>query len=51
MWRLIKALIFLAILASLAFVAYAYAGPIFFQADFAAPSEQVVKPVTLELDQ
>ena len=48
MWRLIKFLAVLVILAAIAFVGYAYLGPIFMPADFAAPVEQVVKPVTLE---
>ena len=48
MWRIFKALIFLSILASAAFIAYAYVGPIFFPADFAAPSAQVTQPLVLE---
>jgi predicted small lipoprotein YifL len=48
MWRLIKALLFLVIIAGLGLVAYAYIGPLFFPADFAAPSEEVTYPVTLE---
>ena len=48
LWRLIKALLVLAVLAALAFVAYAYVGPIFFASDFAAPVQEVVKPVTLD---
>ena len=48
MWRLIKALFFLAVLAALALIAYAYAGPLFFPGDFAPPSQQVTRPVTLE---
>lgn len=50
MWRLIKALIFLIVLAGAGLVAYAYVGPIFFPADFAPPSEQVILPITLELE-
>ncbi len=50
MWRLIKALFFLAILAGLAFIAYAYAGPLFFPGDFAPPSSEVTRPVTLETE-
>lgn len=50
LWRLMKLLFALAILAAIAFVAYAYLGPIFFAEDFAAPVERVVKPVTLETD-
>jgi len=48
LWRLIKALIFLAILGGLVFVAYAFVGPVFFPGDFAAPSTSVTLPVTLE---
>ncbi|KPP88867.1 MAG: UDP-glucuronate decarboxylase N-terminal [Rhodobacteraceae bacterium HLUCCA08] len=47
-WRLIKLVFALAVLAAIAFVAYAYLGPIFFAEDFAPPVEQVIKPVTLE---
>lgn len=48
MWRLIKVLLFLIVLAGAALVAYAYIGPIFFPADFAAPTQEVTRPVTLE---
>ena len=48
MWRLIKALLFLIILAGVGLVAYAYVGPLFFPADFAAPSQEVTQPVTLD---
>ena len=48
MWRLIKALLVLVILAGLALVAYAYIGPIFFPNDFAAPTQEVSRPVTLD---
>ncbi|WP_296427425.1 hypothetical protein [Yoonia sp.] len=48
MWRLIKALLFLTLLAGTALVAYAYVGPIFFPSDFAAPTKEVTRPVTLE---
>ena len=50
MWRLIKALFFLILLAGVALVAYAYIGPVFFPADFAAPTQEVTKPVTLDTD-
>lgn len=49
-WRLIKILLVLAVLAGLMLIAYAYVGPILFPADFAAPSETVTAPVTLELE-
>jgi hypothetical protein len=48
MWRLIKALLFLIIAAAVALVAYAYVGPLFFPGDFAAPSQEVTQPVTLD---
>ncbi|MEL6838289.1 MAG: hypothetical protein AAFP85_03300 [Pseudomonadota bacterium] len=48
MWRLIKLLVFLVALAGVCLVAYAYVGPVFFPADFAAPSQEVTRPVTLE---
>ncbi|WP_394153249.1 hypothetical protein [Loktanella salsilacus] len=48
MWRLIKTLFILVVLSAIAFIAYAYAGPLFFPGDFAPPSTQVTRPVTLE---
>jgi predicted small lipoprotein YifL len=48
MWRFIKALLFLFILAGVGLVAYAYIGPLFFPGDFAAPTQEVTQPVTLE---
>ncbi len=48
MWRLIKTLVFLIILAGAGLIAYAYIGPIFFPADFAAPTQEVTQPVTLD---
>ena len=50
MWRLIKILLGLAIVAGLGLVAYAYVGPVLFPADFAAPSQQVSAPVTLPVN-
>ena len=50
MWRLIKLLFVLIVLAAVAFVGYAYLGPIFTPSDFAPPTEEVVKPVTLGAD-
>ena len=50
MWRIIKFLLFLAVLAGIGFVGYAYVGPLFFPADFAAPSQEVTVPVTLQLE-
>jgi len=48
LWRLIKVLFYLTILAGVALIAYAYAGPVFFPADFAAPSAPISQSVTLE---
>ncbi len=48
MWRLIKFLFILAVLAAIAFIGYAYLGPIFTPGDFAAPVNEVVTPVTLD---
>lgn len=50
MWRIIKLLLFLALLAAVTFIGYAYVGPVFFPQDFAAPSEVVTVPVTLEME-
>ncbi|MGJ8622335.1 MAG: hypothetical protein ACSHW1_06115 [Yoonia sp.] len=48
MWRLIKALLLLLLIGGLALIAYAYIGPLFFPDDFAAPTQEVIQPVTLE---
>lgn len=50
MWRLIKAVLYLIVICGAGLVAYAYIGPVFFPADFAAPSEEVTRPVTLDTD-
>ncbi len=50
MWRAIKVLIFLTALAAIGLIGYAYVGPLFFAEDFAPPLEQVVDPVTLDLN-
>lgn len=50
MWRLIKLLLVLAVLAGIALVAYAYVGPLLFPDDFAPPLREVTKPVDLDLD-
>lgn len=50
MWRLIKFFFVLVVLVAIAFVAYAYLGPVFMPNDFAAPVQEVVKPVTLGVD-
>ncbi|MCL7405971.1 MULTISPECIES: hypothetical protein [unclassified Marivivens] len=49
LWRLFKALIVLLFLAGVGLVAYAYVGPLFFPADFAAPEQAVSQPVTLQV--
>lgn len=48
--RIFKYLLILGILGALALVVYAFAGPVFFPADFAAPSQERTVPVTLELN-
>lgn len=48
LWRLIKLLLVLAFLAGLAFIAFAYLGPIFLVDDFAPPIGEVTEPVTLQ---
>lgn len=48
MWRLIKAVFYVVVLCAVALVAYAYLGPMFFPSDFAAPAEEVTRPVTLD---
>jgi hypothetical protein len=50
MWRLIKLLFWLAILAAIALVAYAYLGPILLPDHFTPPVTQITAPVELELD-
>jgi len=50
MWRLIKVLFFLSVLAVAGLIAYAYMGPIFFPADFAPPTVEVSEPVVLETE-
>ena len=50
LWRILKLLFSLALLGGIGLVIYAYVGPIVFPSDFAAPSQQVVEPIVLELD-
>lgn len=50
MWRLLKAVVFLVILGGVGLIGYAYVGPIVFPADFAAPTQQITAPVTLEVN-
>lgn len=47
MGRIVKWLIYLAVLGGFALVAYAYVGP-FFGADFSPPQTEVRQPVTLD---
>ncbi|MBJ6370342.1 hypothetical protein [Sedimentitalea arenosa] len=47
MGRLLKFLIYLAILAFIAVVAYAYLGP-WFGSDFSPPQTEIREPVTLD---
>lgn len=48
MWRLIKAVVVLCVLAAVALTAFAYVGPILFPDEFAPPVRDVTLPVTLE---
>ncbi len=48
MWRLLKWLVYLALLAAIGVVAYAYIGP-FFGADFSAPAEERREPVIIDV--
>jgi hypothetical protein len=50
MWRLVKMLLVLALLAGLALVAFAYIGPLVMEEDFAAPVRDVTVPVDLGLE-
>ena len=50
MWRAIKVLFWLLVLAAIALVAYAYVGPVFFPGDFAPAQSQQTLPVTLPAD-
>ncbi len=50
MWRIFKALLFLLLVGAVALVVYAYVGPMFFPADFAAPQSETTKPVILDID-
>lgn len=50
MWRLIKLLLILAVLAGVGLVAFAYLGPLLMPDDFAPPVRQVVQPVDLGLN-
>ncbi len=49
MFRIIKWLFYLAILAFIALVAYAYIGP-FFGADFTPPQSEIRQEIILETD-
>lgn len=50
MWRLIKLLLILAILAGIALVAYAYIGPLVVPGDFEPPLREMTQPVDLNLE-
>jgi len=50
MWRLFKVLFVLIVLGGMAFVAYAFVGPVLWRADFAAPTQLVTETVTLEVE-
>ena len=51
MWRLIKVLLILAVLAAIALVAYAYVGPLVLPGDFEPPVREVTQPVYLDLQE
>lgn len=48
-WKLIKLLIFLAILGGIGLIGYAYLGPIFLPGDFAPVQGEIRVPVDLKL--
>ncbi|MBP1804423.1 hypothetical protein [Rubellimicrobium aerolatum] len=50
MWRLIKVLLVLAMLAGIALIGYAYLGPLVLPGDFAPPLREVTQPLDLDLD-
>ncbi|SHI29798.1 hypothetical protein [Wenxinia saemankumensis] len=50
MWRAIKLIFWLVVLAAIALLAYAYIGPVFFPGDFEPPLREMRQPVTLGQD-
>jgi hypothetical protein len=50
MWRLFKFLVWLAVLAALVLVAYAYVGPVLFPDHFVPAVSDRSAPILLELD-
>ena len=50
MWRLIKFLLILALLALVGLVIYAFVGPFVLPGDFEPPVREVTEPVDLGLD-
>jgi hypothetical protein len=50
MWRLIKFLFWLAILAGIALVAYAYVGPLIVPDHFVPAVTEITAPVELDID-
>jgi hypothetical protein len=50
MWRLFKFLVWLAVLAALVLVAYAYVGPVLFPDHFVPAVTDQSAPILLELD-
>lgn len=47
MWRLIRLLLILIVIAAILFVGFAYLGPIFMPGDFDPPAHDVREPVVL----
>jgi len=48
MWRLLRTLLYLLVLAGIGLVGYAYVGP-FLGADFSPSQREIVEPVELDL--
>jgi hypothetical protein len=50
MWRLIKFLFWLAVLAAIALVGYAYLGPLVVPDHFTPPVTEITTPIELDID-
>ncbi|WP_194098259.1 hypothetical protein [Marivivens aquimaris] len=50
LWKLIKLLLVLLILAGIGLVVYAYVGPLIFPSDFDAPTQTVTQPIELDVE-
>lgn len=49
-WRLIKAIVFLAILGGIGLLCFSYLGPILMPDAFAPPTTEIRQPVTLDIN-